>query len=231
MKARVLIMAMMVAFTSYANAQEVQNAQQQVEQQQVEQQQAPQRNKKIEAHVKRMTDRFLLDDAKAAKFAPLYQEYLEAKVALRPNLVCGEELTDAQIEANIEAMLNVREQSLELDKKYYKKFAKLLNAKQLDMIFGSKTHFGLRPMGHGKGAHGMSPRHYGKHGVSRDKCPKEKGCMKTHGCKKAMDCKQNCEACPEAAECKKECKLNGKCLKGEACPKAGECEKSATCEK
>ena len=142
MKARVLIMEMMVAFTSYANAQEVQNAQQQVEQQQ-----APQRNKKIEAHVKRMTDRFLLDDAKAAKFAPLYQEYLEAKVALRPNLVCGEELTDAQIEANIEAMLNVREQSLELDKKYYKKFAKLLNAKQLDMIFGSKTHFGLRPMG------------------------------------------------------------------------------------
>ena len=194
MKVRVLIMAMMVAFTSFANAQE----------QQVESKQAPQLDDKIEAHVKRMTDRFLLDDSKAAKFAPLYKEYLEAKAACRPELVLGENLTDAQLEANIEAMLEVREKAVEVDKKYYKKLSKLLNAKQLDMIFGSKTHFGFRPMGHGKGAHGMSPRHYGKHGVSRDKCPKEKGCMKTHGCKKAMDCKQNCEACPKAAECKTE---------------------------
>jgi hypothetical protein len=193
MKVRVLIMAMMAAFASFANAQE---------QQVKETQQVPQQDNKIEAHVKRMTDRFLLDDAKAAKFTPLYQEYLEAKSACRPELVFGENLTDAQLEANMEAMLEVREKAIELDKKYYKKFSKLLNVKQLDMIFGSKTHFGLRPMGHGKGAHGMSPRHYGKHGVSRDKCPKEKGCMKTHGCKKAMDCKQNCEACPKAAECK-----------------------------
>ena len=214
MKVRVLIMAMMVAFTSFANAQE----------QQVESKQAPQFDDKIEAHVKRMTDRFLLDDSKAAKFAPLYKEYLEAKAACRPELLLGENLTDAQLEANIEAMLEVREKAVEVDKKYYKKLSKLLNAKQLDMIFGSKTHFGLRPMGHGKGAHGMSPRHYGKHGVSRDKCPKEKDCMKTHGCKKAMDCKQNCEACPKAAECKKECKLNGKCVNGEACPKAAECK-------
>ncbi|MBQ5896126.1 MAG: hypothetical protein IIW75_06130, partial [Bacteroidaceae bacterium] len=161
MKVRVLIMAMMVAFTSFANAQE----------QQVESKQAPQFDDKIEAHVKRMTDRFLLDDSKAAKFAPLYKEYLEAKAACRPELLLGENLTDAQLEANIEAMLEVREKAVEVDKKYYKKLSKLLNAKQLDMIFGSKTHFGLRPMGHGKGAHGMSPRHYGKHGVSRDKCP------------------------------------------------------------
>ena len=227
MKARVLIMAMMVAFTSFANAQE----QQQQAEQQVEQQQLPKVDKRTEFRVKKMTERLLLDDAKAAKFAPLYQEYLEAKATCRPELVFGEKLTDAQLEANMEAMLNVREKAVDIDKKYYKKFSKLLNAKQLDMIFGLQAQFGQRPMGHGKDAHGMSPRHYGKHGVSRDKCPKEKGCMKTHGCKKAMDCKQNCEACPKAAECKKECKQDGKCNKVEACVTATECENAAVCDK
>ena len=97
MKARVLIMAMMVAFTSFANAQE---------------KQVPQPNKEIEVCVKRMTDRLLLDDSKAAKFVPLYQAYLEEKAACRFEPVCGETLTDAQIEANMEGMLKFRENDL-----------------------------------------------------------------------------------------------------------------------
>ena len=215
MKVRVLIMAMMVAFTSFANAQE----------QQVESKQAPQLDDKIEAHVKRMTDRFLLDDSKAAKFAPLYKEYLEAKAACRPELVLGENLTDAQLEANIEAMLEVREKAVEVDKKYYKKLSKLLNAKQLDMIFGPKAQFGQRFM-HDKG---MSSHHFGKSGAPKGF--RKGGHRKAHGCKKDGKC-TNGEACPKAGECKKDGACNdGKCVKGKACPKATECKDATVYDK
>ena len=244
MKARVLIMAMMLAFTSFANAQE----QQKVENTPVE----PQPNNKMELRVKRMTEKLLLDDAKAEKFAQLYQAYLEEKATCRPELVFGEELTDAQIVANIEAMINVREKAVEIDKRYYKKLSKLLNAKQLDMVFGPKAQFGKHPKAHGKGMHGMPPHHMGKPGAPKGKCPKEfkKGdCKKARGCKKVDGCKKDgkcvkADACPKAdkcqkretckdgkvcnmkADCKKECKLDGKCVNGDACPKETNVEKA-----
>ena len=61
------------------------------------------------------------------------------KAACRPQLVIGKELTDKQLKANIEEMMSVRKQSLKIDKKYYKKFAKTLNAKQQDAIFRVKA--------------------------------------------------------------------------------------------
>ena len=232
MKARVLIMAMMVAFTSFANAQE----QQQQAEQQVEQQQLPKVDKRTEFRVKKMTERLLLDDAKAAKFAPLYQEYLEARATCRPELVFGEKLTDAQLEANMEAMLNVREKAVDIDKKYYKKFSKLLNAKQLDMIFGLQAQFGQRPMKPGKAMHAMPQYGFGKPGAPRCKAPrmgkrgdfkKAAACKKNNACDKAVDCKD----CEKKAECKKECKQDGKCNKVEACVTATECENAAVCDK
>ena len=138
MKARVLIMAIMVAFTSFANAQK----QQQVEKKQPE--------KDLEVRANKMADRLLLDESKAKKFVSLYKEYLEAKAECRPELVRGENLSDSQIEDNLEAMMDAREKELEVDKKYYKKFAKVLNAKQLEVLFGFKAKFGKR---HGKGMH------------------------------------------------------------------------------
>ena len=142
MKARVLIMAIMVAFTSFANAQK----QQKVENVEPE--------KKMEIRANKMADRLLLDESKAKKFVPLYKEYLEAKAECRPELVRGENLSDSQIEDNLEAMMDAREKELEVDKKYYKKFAKVLNAKQLEVLFGCKAKSSKRPMGHGKGVHG-----------------------------------------------------------------------------
>ncbi|MBQ5644109.1 MAG: hypothetical protein IIV04_00235, partial [Bacteroidaceae bacterium] len=68
--------------------------------------------------------------------------------------ICGENLTDSQIEDNLEAMLDAREKELEVDRKYYKKFAKILNAKQLEVLFGCKAKSSKRPMGHGKGMRG-----------------------------------------------------------------------------
>ena len=220
-------MAMMAAFASFANAQE---------QQVKETQQVPQQDNKIEAHVKRMTDRFLLDDAKAVKFAPLYQAYLEEKATCRPELVFGEKLTDAQLEANMEAMLEVREKALEIDKKYYKKLSKLLNTKQLDMIFGMQAQFGMRPMGF----EGMPPCHFGKPAAPNEKFSKEfrkgghkkaPGRKKNGGCKKADECAKAGKDCDMKANCKKECKQDGKCNKVEACVTATECENAAVCDK
>ena len=240
MKARVFILAVMVAFASFANAQ----------------QPMPRKHgNKIEFRVKRMADKLMLDDSQKEKFAPLYKEYLEAKAACRPQLVFGNELTDEQIETNLEQMMDVREKSLKIDKKYYKKLSKVLDAKQLDMIFGFKAQMGKRPMAHGKEMKAMPPRRNGKQGAPHGKChmPKKEfkkdgnckkgeGCKMNDGCKKAADCKKIEGACKDGkeckmkADCKKECKQGGKCAKGdacpkaEACPKAGECKKDAVCK-
>ena len=232
MKVRVLIMAMMAAFASFANAQE---------QKPVEEQQACQLDKRIEAHVARMNERFLLDDAKAEKFTQLYTAYLKEKAACRPQYVFGEKLTDVQLEANMETMLAVKEKASELDRKYYKKLSKLLNAKQLYLIFGHEIQRAEHPKAPGKGMHGMPPHRMGKPGAPKGKCPKDfkkRDCKKAPDCKKAVDCKKNvccpkCEACPKAGECKmkadcrKECRLEGKCV----APKAVEVEAVVETEK
>ena len=232
MKVRVLIMAMMAAFASFANAQE---------QKPVEEQQACQLDKRIEAHVARMNERFLLDDAKAEKFTKLYTAYLKEKAACRPQYVFGEKLTDVQLEANMETMLAVKEKASELDRKYYKKLSKLLNAKQLYLIFGHEIQRAEHPKATGKGMHGMPPHRMGKPGAPKGKCPKDlkkRDCKKAPDCKKAVDCKKNvccpkCEACPKAleckmkADCKKECRQEGKCV----APKAVEVETVVETEK
>lgn len=221
MKARVLFMAMAVAFTSFANAQEQKTQEQQKAQE-------PQAASKTELRAKKMAERLMLDDSKEAKFTPLYKEYLDAKATCRPQLVKEDDLTDAQIEANIEAMLDAREKSLELDKKYYKKLSKVLNAKQLDMIFGFNAQMGKRPMAHGKDMKGMPAHHFGKPGSQKGNFPKK--FMKGGQCKKNEACKNECKN-----ECKEQCKKDGECVKGEACPKAGECKKdcpkAADCKK
>lgn len=207
----------MVAFASFANAQ----------------QPMPRKHgNKIEFRVKRMADKLMLNEEQKENFAPLYQEYLEAKAACRPQLVFGKELTDEQIESNLEQMMDVREKSLKIDKKYYKKLSKVLNAKQLDMIFGFNAQMGKRPMAHGKDMKGMPAHHFGKPGSQKGNFPKE--FMKGGQCKKNEACKNECKnECKE--QCKEQCKKDGECVKGEACPKAGECKKdcpkAADCKK
>ena len=211
MKLHVVIMAMVVACTSFANVQ----AQQPVGQK---------HGNKIELRVKRMTDKLRLDESQKEKFAPLYQEYLEAKAACRPQLVFGKELTDEQIAANLEAMMDVREKTLKIDRKYYKKLSKVLDARQLDMIFGFKAQMNKKPKAPGREMKAMPPHNFGKPGaphgmrhVSKDfrkggECRKADGCKKNDVCRKAADCKKIDGACKDGkeckmkADCKKECK-------------------------
>lgn len=211
MKVRVLIMAMLVAFTSFANVQAQQPGK-------------PKHGNKMEFRVKRMTDKLRLDESQKEKFAPLYQEYLEAKAACRPQLVFGKELTDEQIEANLEAMMDVREKALKIDRKYYKKLSKVLDARQLDMIFGFKAQMDKKPKAPGREMKAMPPHHFdkpgaprGMHHVSKDfrmggECRKTDGCKKNDVCRKAADCKKMDGACKDGkeckmkADCKKDCK-------------------------
>lgn len=93
---------------------------------------------RIEKHVERMQNSLMLDDAAAAKFAPIYKEYLLEKVNCRPDIVRGKNLSDEQIKKNIEARMDNRQKALDIDRKYYGKLSKILNAKQLNVIFGKK---------------------------------------------------------------------------------------------
>ena len=225
MKTRVFIMAMVVAFASFANVQ-------------AQKPMKPGHENKIEFRAKRMADKLMLEDSEKEKFESLYEDYLEAKAACRPQLVFGNELTDEQLEANLEEMMAVREKSLKIDKKYYKKFSKVLDAKQLDMIFGFKAQKNERPMAPGKEMKAMPPRHFGKPGApqGRHHMPKDfkqgGDRKKGHGCKKSVDCEKKDAVCKDGKKCevKAACKQDGKCTKGEACPKAGICKKDAACK-
>ena len=126
MKTRFWLLAMLLTFTFAATAQNGNgNGKRNPEQ-------------RIEKHVERMQNSLMLDDAAAAKFAPIYKEYLLEKVNCRPDIVRGKNLSDEQIKKNIEARMDNRQKALDIDRKYYGKLSKILNAKQLNVIFGKK---------------------------------------------------------------------------------------------
>lgn len=100
-----------------------------------EKKQAPTPEQRIEKCVERMQKKLMLDDATAAKFAPIYKEYLQAKFAARP--VCNkcDNPTDAQIKENIAKRLDAQEKAVDVEKKYYKKLSSILSGRQLQLIF------------------------------------------------------------------------------------------------
>lgn len=101
----------------------------------------------IEKQVNRMANQLMLDDATTAKFAPLYKEYLEnlqgccAQSCYKNTATCPKSnatLTDKEIEARIEKRFEMQQQRLDIQKKYYDKFKKILNAKQLEKVFAPR---------------------------------------------------------------------------------------------
>lgn len=143
-----------------------------------------------------LSDRMMLDDATKAKFVPMYQEYMNELNEVCPSK--GElrkpcsELSDKEISERIEKGFDMKQKRLDIEKKYYKKFKSVLNARQLQKIFCNKENM-IRPFGK------MTPRMNFK-GNKALKCGK-----------KDM---RNCEgACPAKAE---KCNKN-ECSKKE-CP-------------
>lgn len=104
-------------------------------------QQRPTPEQMLEHQTKAMQQRLLLDEQKGAEFASLYKEYKKALQDCRPAPKQGKqkELTDAEIEQCIEASFTTEKKIIETKESYYKKFKKILNARQLNVIFGPKN--------------------------------------------------------------------------------------------
>ena len=125
--------------------------------------QRPTPEQMMDRHVNMMEKRLVMDDATAAKFTPLYKEYLQA-------MKKKAEMTDAEIEQAIQNRFDARQKMLDVQKKYFKKFNELLNAKQLEMVF-------QQPCMGGKMKPGMQNHKMMRHGD-------RPGCMERHDCGK-----------------------------------------------
>ena len=119
---------------------------------------------KIDMVVKHVQSSLVLDDATAAQFAPLYKEYLLAMkdcCATNCPIKKGQALTDQEIKDLLNQQFDNQQKRLDLKKKYYKQFEKILNARQLQKLYmGRYNHH--RGYGHayGKDCNGYTGRHH-----------------------------------------------------------------------
>ena len=100
-----------------------------------EKKQAPTPEQIIEKRTERMQKKLELDDATAAKFAPIYKDYLKAKAECRSNCKKCKNPTEEQIKENISKRLETQEKAAKVEKKYYKKLSSILTGKQLQQVF------------------------------------------------------------------------------------------------
>lgn len=131
---------------------------------------------KIEKRVGMMQKKLMLDDATAAKFAPIYKEYLQAKIAARPTCKREKNPTDAQIKENMEKCFDAQQKSLDVEKKYFKKLSSVLSGRQLQVVFGK-----------------------GDKKAAFEKGSKRAFKGKMHGGKKAPHCGRDAKCCDKAA--------------------------------
>lgn len=97
-------------------------------------------NELLDKRCNRMSNQLKLDETTAAKFTPLYKEYLKEIRACRPapcNKADRKQYTEAEKKARLANGFEYREKVLETQKRYFKEFEKFLNAKQLHKVFFS----------------------------------------------------------------------------------------------
>ncbi|WP_300763362.1 hypothetical protein [uncultured Bacteroides sp.] len=171
MKTRLMTLVVMMAVSISSFSVMAQNAQDVPAQRRVKQKPTPEQM--MDRHVKMMEKKLVMDDETAAKFTPLYKEYLQAMKDCRlAECVKAKkaEMTDAEIEQAIQNRFDARQKMLDVQKKYFKKFNELLNAKQLEMVF-------QQPCMGGKMKPGMQNHKMMRHGD-------RPGCMERHDCGK-----------------------------------------------
>lgn len=123
-----------------------------------------------------VVDMLKLDDATAAKFTPIYREYINAKSTLRRNGMKNRRpqkgnITDSEAEKIVKERLNASKKILDIREKYYNKMAKVITPTQLLKIYDMEQNFdnkmrsmwGNRTQGkrQGAGAHHPGPRRQG----------------------------------------------------------------------
>lgn len=181
MKTKFILLAMFIAVSAVSVAQDKKDGKLTKEQ-------------RVEMRVAKVQADLMLDDATAVKFAPLYKEYLQAMAECRPQLERGKNLTDEQIEKNLQARLDSELKVAEVKKAYLGKFAEILNAKQLQKLFNKDNAY--------------------KKGGDRKFMNKDrKGKNKDGKCKDGKkECKKDCKKddCKKKDNCKKDCKKDCK---------------------
>ncbi len=94
---------------------------------------------RFERKANALSDKMMLDDATKAKFVPMYQEYLKELKEVCPNKEVAKkpcsELTEKEISERMEKCFDAKQKRLDIEKKYYKKFKTILNARQLQQVF------------------------------------------------------------------------------------------------
>lgn len=136
MKTRLMTLVVMMAVSMGSFGLMAQNTSDAPAQKRAKQRPTPEQM--MDMHVKMMEKKLVMDDATAAKFTPLYKEYLQAMKDCRPAVnkeLKKAELTDAEIEKAIQDRFDARQKALDVQKKYFKKFKEVLNAKQLEKVF------------------------------------------------------------------------------------------------
>lgn len=97
----------------------------------------------MDMQVSGMQKRLMLDDETAAKFAPLYKEYLESLKACRPEKPQGnepkKELTDKDIDQQMQQQWAMQKKIIEVKETYYAKFKKILTMRQVKQVFQSNA--------------------------------------------------------------------------------------------
>lgn len=175
MKTRLMTLVVMMAVSISSFSVMAQNAQDAPAQRRAKQKPTPEQM--MDRHVKMMEKKLVMDDATAAKFTPLYKEYLQAMKDCRPAVnkdVKKAEMTDAEIEKAIQDRFDARQKALDVQKKYFKKFKEVLNAKQLQKVFQQPCMDGkMKPdmRGHKMMKRGDKPECMNR--PDCDKCPKQ----------------------------------------------------------
>ena len=100
-------------------------------------------NELLDKRCQRMKTQLKMDEETTAKFTPLYKEYLNEIRSCHPTDYKRDRktLTDAEKKNFIKKRFEYREKMVGIQKKYYDKFEKFLNAEQLETVFCSRHSF------------------------------------------------------------------------------------------
>jgi len=113
-----------------------------------EQQQARQdRMQKIQnAKIAYLTEKLNLEPEQAQKFWPVYNQYEKEKTALRhQSRVFRDEdleaMSEQQIQEGLNKRLEIKQNEITLEKKYMNNFLKVINSRQLAILYRSEKEF------------------------------------------------------------------------------------------
>lgn len=135
---------------------------------------------RMEMKIKHLQNVLCLDDKTTSKFAPLYKEYIQElrSCGAKPEAKQKKaDRTDEQILQDMKNRFAAQQKMLDTKEKYFNKFQKILNARQLEKLFAPR---------HGK----MAKHKCCSHQAGLKKCAKK--CDKK--CKKVCDkkCTKKC---------------------------------------